>query len=85
MLEGQKIDAMEAILTRRSTRYYKPDPIEHEKIEQILDAARQTPSGGNNPSNHFMVICNQETLRNLAVMAEKPSPKWRSSKTLIQT
>ena len=30
------MDALEAILTRRSTRNFKPDPVEPEKLEKIL-------------------------------------------------
>ena len=66
-----EMDALEAILTRRSTRNYKPDPVEDEKLGQILDAARQAPSGGNNQTSHFLVIRNQDTLQKLAAMAEK--------------
>ena len=65
------MDALEAILTRRSTRNFRPDAVEAEKIELILEAARQAPSGGNNQTNHFLVIRNPETLRKLAVMAEE--------------
>ena len=68
---AEKMEALEAILTRRSTRNYKPDLIETEKLEQILDAARQAPSGGNNQTNHFLVIRNQEVLRKLVLMAEE--------------
>lgn len=64
------MEAMEAILTRRSTRNYRPDPVEREKLERILDAARQAPSGGNNQTNHFFVIQNREVLQKLAGMAE---------------
>ena len=65
------MDALEAILTRRSTRNYRPDAVEDEKLEQILDAARQAPSGGNNQTNHFLVIRNPQVLRKLALMAEE--------------
>ena len=64
------MEAMEAILTRRSTRNYKPDPVEKEKLEQVLDAARQAPSGGNNQTNHFLVIQNREVLQKLIGMVE---------------
>ena len=37
----------------------------------ILEAARQAPSGGNNQTNHFLVIRNPEVLRKLALMAEE--------------
>ena len=64
------MEAMEAILTRRSTRNYKPEPVEKEKLEQILDAARQAPSGGNNQTNHFLVIQNRDVLQKLIGMVE---------------
>ena len=65
------MEAMEAILSRRSTRNYRPDPVEQEKLDRILEAGRQAPSGGNNQTNHFLVIRSRETLRDLTAMAEK--------------
>ena len=64
------MEAMEAILTRRSTRDYLPNPVEPDKLEQLLQAARQAPSGGNSQTNHFFVIQSREILRKLAVMTE---------------
>ena len=64
------MEAQLAILTRRSTRNYKPDPVEEEKLNTILSAARQAPSGGNNQTNHFMVIRNPEVIQNLIQMVE---------------
>ena len=64
------MEALEAILTRRSTRNYKPDPVEEDKLEKILDAARQAPSGGNNQTCHFLVIRNREVIQKLIEMAE---------------
>ena len=65
------MEALEAILTRRSTRNYSPDPVEQEKLDKILEAARQAPSGGNNQTSHFLVIRNPEVLQNLVRMTEK--------------
>ncbi len=65
------MEAMEAILTRRSTRNYRPDPVEREKLDAILNAGRQAPSGGNNQTSHFLVIRNPEVLRTLTAMTEK--------------
>ena len=64
------MEALEAILTRRSTRNYRPDPVEEDKLEKILDAARQAPSGGNNQTSHFLVIRNREVIQKLIEMAE---------------
>ena len=67
------MEALEALVTRRSTRNYKPDPVEQEKIDKILEAGRQAPSGGNNQTSHFFVIRNREVLDKLIVMTEKAS------------
>ena len=64
------MDAMEAILTRRSTRNYRPDPVAQEKLDRILDAARQAPSGGNNQTCHFIVIRSPQVLGKLIAMTE---------------
>ena len=65
------MEALEAIMTRRSTRNYKPDPVEQEKIEKILEAGRQAPSGGNNQTSHFLVIRNRDVLDRLVMLTEK--------------
>ena len=64
------MDALRAILTRRSTRNYKPDAVEPEKLDLILQAGLQAPSGGNNQYNHFLVIRNKNVIRELIVMTE---------------
>ena len=65
------MEALEALMTRRSTRNYRPQQVEKEKIVQILEAGRQAPSGGNNQTSHFFVIRNREVLDRLARMVEK--------------
>ena len=65
------MDALEALVTRRSTRNYKPDPVEQEKLEKILEAGRQAPSGGNHQTSHFFVIRNRKVLDRLIEMTEK--------------
>lgn len=50
------MDAMEAILTRRSIRRYKSKPLPEETIKQLLDAAMSAPSAGNQQPWHYIVI-----------------------------
>lgn len=69
------MDALKAILTRRSTRSYRPDAVERVRLDQILEAARQAPSGGNNQTNHFLVIRNREVIQKLIGMAESAFAK----------
>lgn len=64
------MEALEAIYTRRSTRNYKPNAVEKEKLTKILEAAQQAPSGGNNQTNHFLVIQSREVLDKLIALTE---------------
>ena len=41
---------------RRSTRAYRPEPLQEAVIQQILEAGRFAPSGMNKQLNHFYVI-----------------------------
>ena len=64
------MNAYEAIITRRSTRKYRPDAIEPDKLQKIIEAGRCAPSGGNNQTNHFLVVQNAKILAKLTSLAE---------------
>jgi nitroreductase len=53
----------EAILTRRSIRRFKPDPIPLEDIHLILEAAVKAPNGGNRQVARFLVVNDRDMLR----------------------
>ncbi len=55
------MDVLEAIRSRRSVRKYKSDPVEDEKIQACLEAARWAPSAGNRQPWYFIVIRDAET------------------------
>ena len=78
------MEAIEAIFTRRSTRNFKPDTVEPEKLEKIIEAGRRAPCGGNTQTNHFIVVRAPEMIRRLTEMAERASPGWRPGKTPTQ-
>ena len=65
------MDAMEAIRTRRSTRKMKEEAPPRELVEQILEAGRAAPSGGNNQSTHLIVITRREALERLRELVER--------------
>jgi nitroreductase len=50
------VEVLEAISTRRSIRYYKPDPVDDKAIETVLEAARWAPSWGNTQCWRFVVV-----------------------------
>ena len=60
---------MEVILTRRSVRKYKDQPIEKEKIDILLKAAMQAPSAGNQQPWEFIVVQERENLIKLSGMS----------------
>ena len=59
------MDILEFIKSRRSTRKFTDKEIEAEKLDQILEAGRYAPSGGNSQSTHFLVIQNKDVLAHL--------------------
>jgi nitroreductase len=61
----------EAILTRRSVRKYKHEPVKEKDLKVILEAARQAPSAGNKQPWEFVVVSDQETKTKLAEIARK--------------
>lgn len=50
------MDAIEAIMTRRSIRKYTHDAVSEELIEKLLRAAMSAPSAGNQQAWRFVVI-----------------------------
>ena len=56
------MDAMEAILTRRSVRSYKADQIPEALIKSLLDAAMSAPSAGNQQPWQFVLIDDRKML-----------------------
>ena len=60
------MDTLDAILTRRSTRQFTSQPIEPEKLHQILEAAMSGPSCVNARDWSFLVVTEKETLEKMA-------------------
>jgi nitroreductase len=56
------METIEAILTRRSIRKYKPDPVPDEVVKVLLEAAMNAPSAGNQQPWHFIVIRDRASL-----------------------
>ncbi len=65
------MDVFEAIRVRRSIRKYLPEPIPHEKLELIFEAARCAPSAANRQPWNFIVVQDAEGKKALAGAANK--------------
>ncbi len=64
------MDALTALMSRRSIRRYTGEPVAEEAIETILRAAQAAPSAGNQQPWRFVVIRERDTL----VAAAETSP-----------
>ena len=64
------MDVMEAIRKRRSVRSYKDRPVEREKLDKILEAARLAPSASNRQEWRFIVVQDKDTRKRLAQAAK---------------
>lgn len=60
------MDAIEAILTRRSIRDYTDEPVREADIEAILRAAMAAPSAGNQQPWRFVVSTDRERIDAMA-------------------
>ncbi len=61
----------EALKTRRTCRYFAPDPVPREVIEQAILAAGTAPNGANHQPWHFAVITSAEKKAALRAAAEE--------------
>ena len=68
-------NTLEFFKSRRSTRKYKAEEVPEEKLNQIVEAGRYAPSGGNCQSTHFIVIKNKEILTELANLVQQEFAK----------
>ena len=59
------MDAMEAILSRRSIRKYNKKPVSDKKVKVFLKAAMSAPSAGNEQPWHFVVINDPQVLKTI--------------------
>ena len=50
------MDFLELVATRYSVRAYKPDPVEDEKLQKVLEAARLAPTAANRQPFQLIVV-----------------------------
>ena len=72
------MDALTAIMTRRSTRQFTDEPVTAEQLETLLRAAMAAPSAGNQQPWRFVIARDEETRARLAVATQYASPVGRA-------
>jgi nitroreductase len=63
------MDVFDAIAGRRSIRSYREDPVEPEKLDRLLEAARLAPSARNLQEWRFVVVTDPGTRKKLRAAA----------------
>ena len=56
---GEKMDYFEVVQQRHSVRSYKPDPVEPEKLQRILECARLAPTAANRQAYKVVVVATE--------------------------
>jgi len=64
------LSLMEIIKNRRSIRAYSGEPVEQEKLEAVLEAARLAPSARNRQKWQFIVVTDKADPKIKAAMAD---------------
>src|SRR4051812_37395879 len=70
MPENQ-IGLFDAIYTQRAIRSFKTDPIPHDDIVKIIEAATKAPSGGNSQPWAFVVVQDKAKIAKMAEYAKE--------------
>ncbi len=74
------MDFYETIKRRRSVRAYRANPVEDEKLERALEAARIAPSAANRQPWHFYVIRDEPTRK---ALLEAYSQQWLADAPVV--
>ena len=82
---SMRIDELEFIKSRRSTRSFNKNPLLDEQINQIIEAGRFAPSGGNSQTTHFIVIENTEVLDELAQLVCQEFAKMEVTENMYRS
>jgi len=72
-----------SIFTRRSIRKYLNKEVDNSIIEQLLKAAMQAPSAGNQRSWEFIVVREKELLNQLGLVSPYSGPVKESNVAII--
>jgi nitroreductase len=73
MFGHPEFDLFEAIYTTRAMRRLKPDPVPHDIIMRVIEAATMGPSGGNRQPWIFLVVTDLATRQ---FVAERYKRAW---------
>ncbi len=64
------MEAIEALKTRRSVRYFRPGEVPAHLLEELVDCARLAPSGRNEQPWEFVVVRDRRKLHEIAELTD---------------
>ena len=67
---GRKMDAMQAILTRKSVRSYTGQKVTDQQVQQIIEAGMRAPSGLANEPWRFAIVRDPQVKGNIAQLTK---------------
>lgn len=70
----------EQVTSRRTCRFFAPDPVPREIIEQAVLAAGTAPSGANHQPWHFAIVSSPEAKAAIRAAAEKEEQEFYAGK-----
>lgn len=76
-------EVLKTIINRRSTRKFLPEIPEN--LNEVIEAGRYAPSGGNSQSCHFIVIKNAEVLNELKELVKAEFAKMESTEGMYKS
>ncbi|WP_027941375.1 nitroreductase family protein [Amycolatopsis taiwanensis] len=77
------METLDAIRSRRDVRTYTAEPIARERLEQILEAGRRSPSSRNWQPWDFVIVTDRDELRELAKVWQGAGHIARSAATIV--
>ena len=75
IVKVQDNPVIETIMARRSIRKYKPEAVERDKMETILNCGIHAPNGMNKQSWEVRVVDNQDFINEPTEIFKKENPK----------
>ena len=77
------METIDAIMTRRSIRVFKPEPVDGETIKKLLEAAMNAPSAGDGRPWHFVMITDRAQLDRLADEVDEGNELFKQAMAAI--
>ena len=71
--------------SRRSARHFRPDAIQPELLDQLLEAARWAPSGFNLQPTHFVVVTDPDVKAKLCSACRNQRQVLEAAATVVFT